>query len=605
MKPHLLRTGLAILLLSLSLPALAITVTLNPTADAYVQAGSNAAMNYGSNSQLQAQTDDVTVSNNYDSYLKFDTSSAGGNITSARLRLYASLSASGTVSTSVHAVANTTWGEKFITWNNKPALGASLGSISVNSTSYAWMEIDLTAYVQAEKIAGRNELSLALHNASTSSPTVRAYSRNATSNPPQLVIVINAAPTVSIATPVSGSSYTAPAGINLTANAADDVGVQKVEYFNGAALIGTATTPPYAYAWNNVAAGGYTLTAKATDNLGAATFSAQVSITVNPSPNIPPTVSLAAPANGSVTTAPATVVLIADAGDSDGSIQQVEFYNGANLLGTSTSAPYTYTWNNVAAGSYTLSAKATDNRGAVTASSAATITVNPPVAYGTYYIYADHLNTPRLITDNGDKAVWRWDADPFGNAAPNEDPDGDGVKFSYNLRFPGQYYDQETGLHYNYFRDYDPSTGRYVESDPIGLEGGLNTYTYVRGNPLSYIDPQGLAQQGVDPRELPRAPGEPRCSAGDASCAAGLTPPGQGLMPNTDPECLAKCSAQQALMCSTQAIAAAGVGGGLTWAAGGSGSVPAGTATYLICQWIVQPFDCAKKCEKKPPCSDR
>lgn len=60
------------------------------------------------------------------------------------------------------------------------------------------------------------------------------------------------------------------------------------------------------------------------------------------------------------------------------------------------------------------------------------------------------------------------------------------------LRFPGQYFDQETGLHYNYFRDYDPSTGRYIESDPIGLDGGLNTYSYSELNPLRYIDPLGL-----------------------------------------------------------------------------------------------------------------
>ncbi|MCI0561546.1 MAG: RHS repeat-associated core domain-containing protein, partial [Nitrososphaera sp.] len=72
------------------------------------------------------------------------------------------------------------------------------------------------------------------------------------------------------------------------------------------------------------------------------------------------------------------------------------------------------------------------------------------------------------------------------------DPDGDGLSFVYNLRMPGQYFDQETGLHYNTFRDYDPRVGRYVESDPIGLEGGINPYIYVGSNPLSRIDPNGL-----------------------------------------------------------------------------------------------------------------
>jgi RHS repeat-associated protein len=83
-----------------------------------------------------------------------------------------------------------------------------------------------------------------------------------------------------------------------------------------------------------------------------------------------------------------------------------------------------------------------------------------------YYVQADRLNAPRVITDSQNRIVWRWDnAGPFGVGAPNENPSGLGA-FSYNLRLPGQYYDQETGLHYNTFRDYEPGTGRYVQGTP-------------------------------------------------------------------------------------------------------------------------------------------
>jgi RHS repeat-associated protein len=87
--------------------------------------------------------------------------------------------------------------------------------------------------------------------------------------------------------------------------------------------------------------------------------------------------------------------------------------------------------------------------------------------------------------------VWKWDHDPFGNGAPNQKP-GKAPEFVYNLRFPGQYYDSETGLFYNMARDYDPKTGRYIQYDPIGLKGGINPYVYVENNPLTLIDPMGL-----------------------------------------------------------------------------------------------------------------
>lgn len=110
-----------------------------------------------------------------------------------------------------------------------------------------------------------------------------------------------------------------------------------------------------------------------------------------------------------------------------------------------------------------------------------------------HFVYTDHLNTPRAIADELGNVVWRWEGEAFGNTLANEDADNDGKAFVYNLRFPGQYYDKATGLHYNGFRDYDPAIGRYIQSDPIGLAGGINTFGYVGGNPLIYSDKYGLS----------------------------------------------------------------------------------------------------------------
>lgn len=107
-----------------------------------------------------------------------------------------------------------------------------------------------------------------------------------------------------------------------------------------------------------------------------------------------------------------------------------------------------------------------------------------------HYVYSDNLNTPRAITNTTGQVVWRWDGEPFGATPANENPSGLGV-FSYGLRFPGQYFDVETGFHQNRWREYDPKLGRYLQSDPIGLAGGLNTYLYADGNPLSKVDPSG------------------------------------------------------------------------------------------------------------------
>ncbi len=108
------------------------------------------------------------------------------------------------------------------------------------------------------------------------------------------------------------------------------------------------------------------------------------------------------------------------------------------------------------------------------------------------YLHTDHLNTPRKATNDQQTIVWQWNSDAFGIGLAKQDPDGDGKGAEINLRFAGQYYDHESGLFYNYHRYYDPETGRYSQSDPIGLRGGINTYAYVNSNPLVSTDPLGL-----------------------------------------------------------------------------------------------------------------
>ena len=114
-----------------------------------------------------------------------------------------------------------------------------------------------------------------------------------------------------------------------------------------------------------------------------------------------------------------------------------------------------------------------------------------------YTIHSDQLGSPQRVTNEQGAIVWSAGYRAFGEAVVNEDVDRDGKVFTLNLRLPGQYYDQETGLHYNTFRDYDPQTGRYLTSDPIGLAGGVNPYAYVSSNPLGAVDPLGLYEEDV------------------------------------------------------------------------------------------------------------
>ncbi|MBT2748296.1 MULTISPECIES: RHS repeat-associated core domain-containing protein [unclassified Lysobacter] len=117
------------------------------------------------------------------------------------------------------------------------------------------------------------------------------------------------------------------------------------------------------------------------------------------------------------------------------------------------------------------------------------------------YVETDHLGTPRAVIDPiRNVAIWTWSAkgEAFGKDVPNQDPDLDGTAFVFNLRFPGQRFDAGSGFVYNYYRDYDPAVGRYLQSDPIGLNGGASTYAYAFNNSNSFKDPFGLQPPVID-----------------------------------------------------------------------------------------------------------
>jgi hypothetical protein len=237
-----------------------------------------------------------------------------------------------------------------------------LGQSTTAPYSYTWSNAAAGTYLITARATDNQ-------NATTTSDA-----RSVTVNPPA-----NQPPTVSLTAPVNNATFTAPASIIISANATDpDGSITRVEFYNGTTKLGQSTTTPYSYTWSNVTEGTYSITAKATDNQGATTTSDARSVTVNPPANQPPTVSLTAPVNNATFTAPASIIISANATDPDGSITRVEFYNGTTKLGQSTTTPYSYTWSNVTEGTYSITAKATDNQGATTTSDARSVTVNPP-----------------------------------------------------------------------------------------------------------------------------------------------------------------------------------------------------------------------------------
>jgi RHS repeat-associated protein len=153
-------------------------------------------------------------------------------------------------------------------------------------------------------------------------------------------------------------------------------------------------------------------------------------------------------------------------------------------------------------------------------------------------IHNDHLGTPQKMTDSAGVVVWAADYKPFGEVSITTSD------ITNNLRFPGQYFDAETGLNYNYERDYNPTLDRYVEADQVGLRSGINLYLYANANSIRFIDPFGLlfggnnAKIGNPPGPVigpqPPTPGAPS-TPGKPTCMGCAQPP--GLPPSAPKQC--------------------------------------------------------------------
>jgi Bacterial Ig domain/Glucodextranase, domain B len=217
--------------------------------------------------------------------------------------------------------------------------------------------------------------------AGTQSLAAKAYDLKgrSTVSTPVSVTVSGKVPSVSLTSPLAGAKLIAPATIALTASASEVGGsIVRVDFYANGVLIATQGTAPYNATWSNVAAGTYSLTAKATDGVGATQVSGAITVTV--ANNLAPSIAITAPLNGQTFFAGQPITLTATASDSDGAVTKVEFLLDGLTIGAGSSPPFKQVSTTISAGNHTLQARATDNIGAVTTSLSVTITVGQNAA---------------------------------------------------------------------------------------------------------------------------------------------------------------------------------------------------------------------------------
>ena len=241
---------------------------------------------------------------------------------------------------------------------------------STNGTTWTLVDSDTLPYLPATIYVG-----LAVPSGTMAAPATATFT-NVVVRPYNAGT--NAPPTVSLTSPTPSATFTMPTTIALSAAAGDSDGqVMNVKFYAGSTLLGTDTSSPFSYTWSPTTAGIYSLTAVATDNDGSTAKSSVVNVSVNPSNNKVPTVSITSPASGTSLTAPASVTINATAADSDGTISRVNFYYASTFIGSDTTSPYSVAWSKPAAGTYNLTAVAIDNKGGSKTSTAVGITIKP------------------------------------------------------------------------------------------------------------------------------------------------------------------------------------------------------------------------------------
>ena len=321
---------------------------------------------------------------------------------------------------------------------------------------------------------------------------------------------------VSITSPTNNANFAPGSNIVITANASELGGtITNVAFYANAALLGNATSAPYNLIWQAVPAGSYALTAMATDALGNSATSSVVNITVGP------VVSITSPANNASFLPGSSIVITANASEDGGTITNVAFYADATLLGNATSAPYSFTWPGVPAGSYALTAVATDATGASTTSSVVNVSVSvafvPSQIKTVFVIPLENHDWQQACPTCSPQQLLGNPAAPYVNSLTTS-----GNSNAVQVSYAAKYYSVSRGAH--------PSEGNYVWSE-AGTEFGVHTDndpSTSSGNLFS--TPNHLSRQLTDAGILWKCYQEDvEYSSGATHSAAGTRPSGTNI----------------------------------------------------------------------------